>query len=76
MNPGARGLRLAIAGGRIVAVGSDEEVLPLAARDLGGRSRRADRDPGFIDSHGTIGDREPASRPMRRSDGAGGRLTA
>ncbi|HEV2064009.1 MAG TPA: amidohydrolase family protein, partial [Thermoanaerobaculia bacterium] len=43
---------LAVAGGRIVAVGSDGDILPLRGpktRVLGARGRRVV--PGFIDSH-------------------------
>ena len=60
MNPDApRASALAITGDRIVAVGSDQDVLPLAGPgttvvDLGGRTVT----PGFIDSHAHwIGDR-------------------
>ena len=60
MNPDApNATALAITGERIVAVGSDAEVLPLAGAgttvvDLDGRTVT----PGFIDSHGHwIGDR-------------------
>lgn len=61
MNPSApHASALAITGDRIVAVGSDDEVLPLAGPgttmvDLDGLTVT----PGFIDSHGHwIGDRE------------------